>query len=105
MMELLSPLVIKLLFGEQYIESISVFQILLVAFTFGVIINSISLVMYSINKAYLLTAMNWIQLPLNYFGNLLLIPMWQADGAAISTTILRILGGLYIMVYLLKVRK
>ena len=104
-MELLSPFVIKILFGEQYIESISVFQILLVAFTFGMIINPISLVMYSINKAYLLTAMNWVQLPLNYFGNLLLIPIWQADGAAISTTILRILGGLYIMVYLLKVKK
>ncbi len=104
-LELISPFVIKILFGEQYIESISVFQILLVAFTFGVIINPISLVMYSINKAYLLTAMNWVQLPLNYFGNLLLIPMWQADGAAISTTILRILGGLYIMVYLLKVKK
>ena len=78
-LELISPFVIKILFGEQYIESISVFQILLVAFTFGVIINPISLVMYSINKAYLLTAMNWVQLPLNYFGNLLLIPMWQAD--------------------------
>lgn len=104
-LELISPFVIKILFGEQYIESISVFQILLVAFTFGVIINPISLVMYSINKAYLLTAMNWLQLPFNYFGNLLFIPMWQADGAAISTTILRILGGLYIMVYLLKVKK
>ena len=104
-MELLSPFVIKLLFGEQYVESISVFQILLIAFTFGIIINPISLVMYSINKAYLLTIMNWVQLPLNYFGNLLLIPIWQADGAAINTIILRILGGLYIMVYLLKVRK
>jgi O-antigen/teichoic acid export membrane protein len=104
-MELLSPFVIKLLFGEQYAESISVFQILLVAFTFGVIINPISLVMYSINKAYLLTIMNWVQLPLNYFGNLLLIPIWQADGAAVSTIILRILGGLYIVFYLIKVRK
>lgn len=104
-MELLSPFVIRLLFGEQYIESISVFQILLVAFTFGIIINPISLVMYSINKAYLLTTMNWVQLPLNYFGNLLLIPIWQADGAAISTTILRVIGGLYITIYLLKVRK
>lgn len=104
LMELLSPFVIKLFFGKQYAESISVFQILLVAFTFGVIINPISLVMYSIKKAYLLTAMNWVQLPLNYFGNLLFIPIWEADGAAISTTLLRILGGLYIMIYLLRVR-
>lgn len=103
-MELLSPFVIKLLFGEQYIESISVFQILLVAFTFGVIINPISLVMYSINKAYLLTVMNWVQLPLNYFVNIWLIPLYQADGAAISTVGLRVLGGIYIITYLLKVK-
>jgi O-antigen/teichoic acid export membrane protein len=104
-MELLSPFVIKLLFGEQYAESISVFQILLVAFTFGVIINPISLVMYSINKAYLLTAMNWVQLPLNYFGNLLLIPIWQADGAALSTIFLKMAGGVFVLLYTLNIEK
>ncbi|MEA3523607.1 MAG: flippase [Campylobacterota bacterium] len=104
-LEVFSPFIVSLLFGKEYEESISVFQILLVAFTFGIIINPISVVMYSINKAYLLSIMNWIQLPLNYFGNLLLISVWQADGAAISTTILRILGGLYILIYLLKVKK
>lgn len=104
-LELFAPYIVLLLFGKEYEESISVFQILLLAFTFGIIINPISLVMYSINKAYLLTIMNWVQLPLNYFGNLLLISVWQADGAAISTTILRILGGLYILIYLLKVKK
>lgn len=103
-MELLSPFVIKLLFGEQYIESISVFQILLVAFTFGVIINPISLVMYSINKAYLLTIMNWIQLPLNYFGNLILIPIWQADGAAMMFSSINLLGFLFIIIYLWRQR-
>ena len=102
-MELLSPFVIKLLFGEQYGESISVFQILLVAFTFGVIVNPISLVMYSINKAYLLTIMNWVQLPLNYFGNLLLIPIWEADGAALSTVFLNLAGSLFIVIYTLKI--
>lgn len=105
LLEVLSPFIVSFLFGDDYEDSISVFQILLVAFTFGVIINPISVVIYSINKAYLLTIMNWVQLPLNYFGNLLLISVWQADGAAISTTILRILGGLYILIYLLKVKK
>jgi len=104
-LELISPFVIKILFGEQYIESISVFQILLVAFTFGVIINPISLVMYSINKAYLLTAMNWVQLPLNYFGNLLLIPIWQADGAALSTIFLKMAGGVFVLLYALNMEK
>lgn len=54
-LEIMSPFVIKGLFGDEYIQSISVFQILLVAFTFGVIINPISLIMYSLNKVYLLS--------------------------------------------------
>ena len=59
--------------------------------------------MYSINKAYLLTAMNWVQLPLNYFGNLLLIPIWQADGAAFSTIFLNLAGSLFIITYTLNI--
>ena len=102
-LELLSPLVIKLLFGVVYLESVSVFQILIVAFMFGIIVNPISLIIYSINKAYILTILNWIQLPLNYFGNILLIPIFHADGAAMSTIMLRIIGGLYIFKYLTKV--
>ncbi len=101
-LEIMSPFVIKGLFGDEYIQSISVFQILLVAFTFGVIINPISLIMYSLNKVYLLTLMNWIQLPLNYFGNIFLIPLWQADGAAISTILLKIIGVIYIITFLLR---
>ncbi len=104
LLEILSPFVIGLLFGIEYKDSVSVFQILIVAFIFGVIINPIALVIYSINKAYILTLLNWIQLPLNYFGNMYLIPLLQADGAAISTVLLRIMGSLYIMSYLLKVR-
>ena len=59
--------------------------------------------MYSINKAYLLTIMNWVQLPLNYFGNLLLIPIWEADGAALSTVFLKLAGSLFIVIYTLKI--
>lgn len=99
-LELLSTYFICLLFGDEYQNSASVFQILIVAFLFGVIINPISLVIYSINKAYVLSILNWVQLPLNYFGNLLLIPLFQADGAAISTVILRFIGGIYIIIYL-----
>ncbi len=105
LLELFSPLLIRWVFGNAYISSIPVFQILLVAFTFGVIINPISLVMYAINKAWLLTLMNWIQLPLNFLGNLIMIPLYDSSGAAISTVILRLFAGLYVTIYLLKVRK
>ena len=102
LIELIAPFLITLLFGEAYQKSISVFQILLVAFTFGIIINPLSLLLYSMNKAHLLTLLNWIQLPLNYLGNLMLIPLYQADGAALSSVVLRLFGGLYILLYLLK---
>ncbi len=103
-LEISSFFLIELIFGSGYHGSVAVFQILLVAFIFGVIVNPISLVMLSIEKAYLLTLLNWIQLPLNYVGNLILIPLLQAEGAAMSTVILRIFGGAYIIIYLLKVR-
>lgn len=56
--------------------------------------------MYSIDKATMLTILNWIQLPLNYFGNLLLIPLFQAEGAAINTLVLKMFGGLYILFFI-----
>ena len=101
-LELLSSFIIVGLFGEAYKESASIFNILIVAFTFGIIINPISLVIYTLNRAYVLTLLNWIQLPLNYFGNMLLIPLMQAEGAAISTVLLRVFGGFYILFYLLR---
>ncbi len=99
-LEILAPFIITVLFGNAYQHSISVFQILIVAFTFGVIINPIAIVMYSIDKAIMLTILNWIQLPLNYFGNLLLIPLFQAEGAAINTLVLKMFGGLYILFFI-----
>lgn len=51
------------------------------------------LAMYSINKAYLLTAMNWVQLPINYFWEFITYSNVSRWSWVISTTILRILGG------------
>jgi len=94
--EVASPFLIPFVFGEEYEGSVHVFQILLVAFTFGVIVNPISLVIYYFNKAYMLTLLNFLQLPVNFFGNILLIPLMQAEGAAISTVSLNLLGGIFI---------
>ncbi|BBG66802.1 membrane protein [Hydrogenimonas sp.] len=104
MLELISGYLVEAVYGSGYEGSVTVFRILLFAFIFGVIVNPVSLVMLSINRAHLLTLLNWIQLPLNYAGNLVFIPLLQAEGAAISTVILRIVGGAYIIIYLLKAR-
>jgi len=96
-LEIFSPFLINIAFGIQYQNSIIIFQILLVAFIFALIVNPISLVFYSREKAYYLTILNWIQLPLHYFGNFLLIPLLGGVGAALSTVVINFLGGVYII--------
>jgi O-antigen/teichoic acid export membrane protein len=103
--EIAAPFIINILFGEAYRNSIEVFQILLIAFLFGVIINPISIIIYKIEKAYIATLLNLIQILLNYFGNLLLIPLYHANGAAFSTVFLNLFGGIYLSIYIWKIDK
>ena len=102
--ELISSLLILLLFGKAYTGSIHVFQVLILSYGIGIIVNPISLVFYSIKRAYILTIQNWMQLFLNYFGNILLIPLYQAEGAAVSTLIVNVFGGLFTTYYLLNMK-
>ncbi len=102
--ELISSLLILLLFGKAYTDSIHVFQVLILTYGIGIIVNPISLVFYSIKRAYILTIQNWMQLFLNYFGNILLIPLYQAEGAAVSTLIVNVFGGLFTTYYLLNMK-
>ncbi|PPK59393.1 O-antigen/teichoic acid export membrane protein [Malaciobacter marinus] len=98
--EILSPYLIYIFFGREYEASTILFQILLIAFLPQLIINPISLVFCSINKAYYITILSWLQLPLHFIGNYFLIPLYGSIGAAISTVIINLFGGIYI-IYLL----
>lgn len=97
---ILSPLMISFIYGTSFESSISVFRILIVSFLIGVIVNPIALVLYELNKAYILTCMNWLQLGLNYSANLYFIPTYQAEGAALATSLVRVLGGIIIIFFL-----
>jgi O-antigen/teichoic acid export membrane protein len=99
-LELASPLVIKLMFGEAYRDSTSVFGILLVSYMFGIVINPISLIYYQVNRAYILTLVNWGQLLIGYVCNLILIPRFGADGAAMSSVLLHVFSSSIIVGYL-----
>jgi O-antigen/teichoic acid export membrane protein len=88
--------IIVILLGKDFLSSIPIFKIILVAYIFGVIVNPISLILYNLNRAYILTAINFIQLIINYFGNLYLIPEYGGIGASIMTTIVRIIGSIFI---------
>jgi len=99
-LEIASPLVIHILFGEAYRGAVSVFGILLVSYMFGIVINPISLIYYQVNRAHILTMVNWGQLLIGYLCNLLLIPLYGADGAAVSSVILHIFSSAIIVGYL-----
>lgn len=96
----LSPLMINFIYGASFESSISVFRILIISFLIGVIVNPIALVLYELNKAYILTCMNWLQLGLNYSANLYFIPSYQAEGAALATSLVRVLGGIIVIFFL-----
>lgn len=99
-LELLAPLAIRLFFGAAYEDSASVFGILLMSYMFGIVINPISLIYYQVNRAYVLTVVNWGQLAIGYGCNLLLIPRFGADGAAISSVLLHVFSSTVIVGYL-----
>jgi len=80
-------------YGDRYIDSIKLFQILVGAFVLLTMINPLNLVGHSLNKPQLFALMAGINLALNFLGNLIFIPRYGALGAAVVTLISRVLGG------------
>lgn len=87
------PLVVAF-YGEEFIPSVKLFQILIGAFVLLIVINPINLVAHTINKPQLFAIMAGINLVLNFTGNLIFIPSYGALGAAVVTLISRVMGGL-----------
>jgi len=86
-------------YGVEYQSSVVIFQILIIGFAISIIINPISLIIYSLNMPEILAYLNIIQLILTFFGNILLIPPYGAVGASITTLLIRIIGGIFISTY------
>lgn len=97
---LTSHIFIPLVFGPKYINAVNIFRILIMAFSISIIINPISIIFYSINKAKLLTVMNIIQfiiaIPLNYY----LINNFGAIGAACTSLAIRLFALVYVSYWL-----
>jgi O-antigen/teichoic acid export membrane protein len=93
------PLILTL-YGDQYAESVKLFQILIGAFILLTILHPFSLISHSLNKPQILVAMAVINLVLNFVGNLIFIPPYGALGAAVVTLVSRVLGALLGLVIL-----
>jgi O-antigen/teichoic acid export membrane protein len=88
-----NPLILTL-YGDQYAESVKLFQVLVGAFILLTILHPFSLISHSLNKPQILVAMAGINLTLNFVGNLIFIPPYGALGAAVVTLVSRVLGAL-----------
>jgi O-antigen/teichoic acid export membrane protein len=95
----ISQPLILFIYGARYFASAIIFQILIIGFSLTIIINPISLTIYSLNRPEILAYLNVIQLLLNFLANLFLIPLYSMIGAAIATLLVQVVGTIFIGVY------
>lgn len=96
-----TPFLIKSLFGLRFINSIPILQILLLNYLLILIINPVSYVMYSLNKQKILSLMNATTLVTLFVMQLYLIPNFGGIGAALAlffNTIIAIIIFLFLFI-------
>lgn len=92
----ISPWALPLILGAKYLSAVPVFLILVSGFVIGIATNPLSLVLYVLNKAHLLTIMNFLQLGIFLGLSLVLIPTLGSAGSAWASFAVRIFGGIFI---------
>lgn len=97
-----SDYIIPLLLGEKYIPSVPIFKYYLIGYATGLFITPISLILYSLNKEHLFILLNIMQFAINIVGNYFLIKIFNAEGAAITSSAIRVFGLLFVLVILWK---
>lgn len=99
---LLSPVIIKVLAGGEFVASIKILRILLVAMVFAYLGHLVGFTLIAKGKQKLILFIGIISLIVNIGGNLLFIPRFGIVGAAWVTVVTEAVAGL-LMVGFLKV--
>ncbi len=86
----LSYKIIPFLFGLQYLDSIPVFNWLLIGFTVLVINSTLRVTLLSINKPHIIAMWDWLKLAVMILGCYFLIPFIGVLAPAVLTLILRV---------------
>lgn len=102
-MTVLAPKMIPILYGDSYINSIKVFQILIWSFFIICVSMISSTVLYSINKQKLVTIGTGLGALSNITLNYILIPKYSLYGAAYATLITEFLGFIIYFYYSMKI--
>lgn len=95
------PLIVYI-YGNEYLPAVIIFQILICGFALSIIINPISLIIYSFNKPEILAYLNIMQLILNFIGNVVVIPSYGAIGAAFVTFITSLFASIVVILFVYK---
>ena len=102
---LLSDMMITILYGEEYINSIPAMNILLVGLAFVFVINFLQTAMITMEKQKVILKIAILGLILNVAFNLILIPRHGYLGAAFVTIVVEFLICIISVVYVMKLEK
>lgn len=89
----------------NYIDSIPIFNILVIAFLFNLLGNPITVILFAINKQKVALKINLIQLFVNIVANLILFYYLNSIGIAFGTLITYFVGGFLTFYYIFKYLK
>lgn len=98
----ISPYVIEFVLGTKYSSSINAFQFYLMGGLLSMFITPVSTIIYKLNKEPFFIFLNVVQLISNITLNYFLIPSYGATGASIATFSAKVIGMVFILVFLIK---
>jgi O-antigen/teichoic acid export membrane protein len=99
---LLGGILINLIFGSRYTESIGTFRILFATFFFSLYVNPITLVLYALDAPKVLTVLNYCGLIVTLILNFALIPTLGVTGAALTFFLTNLLVFIVIIPYTIR---
>jgi len=96
LMVLFSESIIRIMFGAEYVEGATALSILAFAFFFSSVISPAVFLLQVYGKTKLIMVVYFVAAGVNFTLNLLLIPRYGINGAAITTALQSLLGIIYL---------
>jgi len=84
-------------YESAYAGAAGIFGLMYIGLVFELVVGPLQFVLYSLNRPGLLVANAGFKIALHFVGNLLLIPIWGAYGAATVTILTRVVGGVLVV--------
>jgi len=99
--EIIAKYLFVLIFGENYIESVIVFQILLIAYIGGIFFTPLESFFYS-KKPILITKLKFLQMIIIILLGIVLVSKFSIMGMAYAIVISRLVGWIYLLLLTIK---